>query len=425
MESTTKGAWLLAQSKSLNAVTGVGAARLENISYAGEIGRLYNLLRRNVADDPSPTINAATVTQACQLNNIDRPSRENGLRVLQEAGRIDVAKNGAVSVLGATSKAVLEVTAEIFDTSNPSDDEQAVLELSEKVAEKPVIREEAIEYIGDSFNITNIEASSLIDLCKRTAIIDEEADRDRNILFNSNTFRDGQYAKKAYLILQGLTASDQANLGEVQEKLRSCGALYDNDVKSILGEELFRRLLSVGLFDRMEVSNRTEAVGYITSPNDFQKYGRPFEDDPIDDAKALLASLTYGRTRSDQRRGTILLPSDLLKALINGREVGGDYGVRAIGEDYHELEARQVVKVTPRPGNAGRFTFHLLKKDVGELALTIVSGGMAAQEAVLLDGTPATTFNGPHKVRMKLRDKNDIADRRYVGKALDRLRSGG
>ena len=43
----------------------------------------------------------------------------------------------------------------------------------------------------------------------------------------------------------------------------------------------------------MEVSNSTEAVGYITSPNDFQKYGRPFEDDPIDDAKALLASLTY------------------------------------------------------------------------------------------------------------------------------------
>jgi hypothetical protein len=52
MDKTTKGAWLLAQSKSLDAVTGAGAARLENISYAGRIGRLYNLLRRNVAKDP-------------------------------------------------------------------------------------------------------------------------------------------------------------------------------------------------------------------------------------------------------------------------------------------------------------------------------------------------------------------------------------
>ena len=53
---TTKGAWLLAQSKNLDAVTGIGAAQLENISYAGHIGRLYNLLRRNLADDPNPTI---------------------------------------------------------------------------------------------------------------------------------------------------------------------------------------------------------------------------------------------------------------------------------------------------------------------------------------------------------------------------------
>jgi hypothetical protein len=88
MDKTTKGAWLLAQSKSLDAVTGAGAARLENISYAGRIGRLYNLLRRNVANDPNPTIDTATVRRICQLNNIDRPSREMGLRVLAAAGRI-------------------------------------------------------------------------------------------------------------------------------------------------------------------------------------------------------------------------------------------------------------------------------------------------------------------------------------------------
>jgi hypothetical protein len=33
MDKKTKGAWLLAQSKNLDAVTGAGAARLENISY--------------------------------------------------------------------------------------------------------------------------------------------------------------------------------------------------------------------------------------------------------------------------------------------------------------------------------------------------------------------------------------------------------
>ncbi|MGB9368666.1 MAG: hypothetical protein WCE79_21905 [Xanthobacteraceae bacterium] len=425
MDKTTKGAWLLAQSKSLDAVTGAGAARLENVSYAGRIGRLYNLLRRNVADDPNPTIDAETVRRICQLNNIDRPSRETGLKVLSDAGRIDVASNEAVSVLGATTKAVLEVTADIFSEANPTRDEEAVLELSEKVAEKPVGRKEATQFVGDLYRIPAAGASSLIDLCKSTAIIDEAADRDRTILFNSNTFRDGQYARKTLLILEGLTATEQATLSEVQEKLRVNGALYDADVRTILGDDLYRRLVSVGLFDRMEVSNRTEAVGYITSPNDFQKFGRPFEDDPIDDAKALLASLTYGRTRSDMYRGQITLPTALLRALIAGREVGGQYGVQAIGEDYRELEARQVVKVTPVRGRSDRYTFHLLKKDVGELALTIVRGGAAAQEAVLLDGSAATAFKGPHTVRTEVRAKNSVPDKRFVADALDRLRSGG
>ncbi len=420
MDKKTKGAWLLAQSKNLDAVT--GAARLEDISYAGRIGRLYNLLRRNVADDPNPTVTSDTVKWACQLNGIDKPTREIGLKVLRNAGRIDIAKNGAVSVLGATSTAVLEVTADIFADAGPSKDEEAVLELSEKVAEKPLGRKEATEFVSDLYRIAAPKASSLIDLCKSTAIIDEETDLDRTILFNSNTFRDGQYAKKALRVLEALTSDERTRLSEVQEKLRGNGALYDVQVKKILGAELYKRLISVGFFDRMEVSNSTEAVGYIASPNDFQKYGRPFEDDPIDDAKALLASLTYGQTRSSYIRGNITMPDALLRALIAGREIGKN-GVRAIGEDYRELEARQVVKVTAR--GSDRYTMKLLKKDVGELALTIVRGGAAAQEAILLDGSAAAAFKGPHTVRQEVREKNNIGDRRFVTEALDRLRSGG
>jgi hypothetical protein len=75
-------------------------------------------------------------------------------------------------------------------------DEEAVVDLSEKVAAKPLPRKGATEFIGDLYKIAHERAGSLIDLCRSTAIIDEETDRDRTILFNSNTFRDGQYAKK-------------------------------------------------------------------------------------------------------------------------------------------------------------------------------------------------------------------------------------
>lgn len=424
MDNKTKGAWLLAQSKSLDGYSGAGAARLENVPYSGKIGRLYNLLRRNSDEASTFTISKETVEKACQLSGVDKPARQMGLQVLKDAGRIDVTSDGSVAVLGATTQAVLEATAEIFDDQAPSADERAIIDLSERVSGNPVKRAEAEEYISDTHKLKKADAASLVDLSKSTALIDEEGEGGHGILFNSHTFRDGKYAQKAHRVLEQLKADERARLTEVQEKLSRHGALYDADVENILGADLYKRLVSVGLFDRMEVSNSSESVGYVASPNDFQKFGRPFEEDPIDDAKALIASLTYGQTRSSYTRGQITMPEALIRALVRGDELAARAGgVRAIGEDYRELEARQVVEVIPK--SSGRFTMRLLKKDVGELALTIVRGGAASQEAVLMDGSPARAFKGPHAARNEVRAKNDIADKRFVHDALDRLRSGG
>ena len=424
MERKTKGAWLLAQSKSLDGHSGAGAARLENVSYSGKIGRLYNLLRRHSDEANTFTISKQTVEMACQLNGIDKSARRIGLEVLKGVGRIDVSADGSVAVLGATTQAVLEATAEIFDDQEPSADEQAIIDLSERVSSKPVKRTEAEEYISDIHKLKKADTTSLVDLSKRMALIDEEGEHNQGILFNSHTFRDGEYAQKAHKVLEQLKANERACLTEVQEKLSRHGAMYDADAEKILGAGLYKRLVSVGLFDRMEVSNSTEAVGYIASPNDFQRFGRPFEEDPIDDAKALIASLTYGQTRSHHTRGQITMPEALIKALVRGDELAArSGGVRAIGEDYRELEARQVVEVTKK--SAGRFTMRLLKKDVGDLALTIVRGGDASQQAVLIDGSPARAFKGPHAARNELRALNDIPDKRFVHDTLDRLRSGG
>lgn len=292
MDKKTKGAWLLAQSKSLDAYSGPGTARLENISYSGKVGRLYNLLRRQSDESSTFIIPKNLVDNACQLNGIDKSARQDGLRILKDAGRIDTTKDGAIAILGATTQAVLEATVDVFDDQNPTSDEQAIIDLSEYVSGKPLKRKDAEEFISDTHKLAKAEASTLVDLSKKTALIDEEGESGHTILFNSHTFRDGSYAEKSYRVLQQLKADEQTRLSEVQEKLRLHGALYDADVEKMLGTNLYKRLVSVGLFDRMEVSNSTESVGYVASPNDFQKFGRPFEEDPIDDAKALIASLS-------------------------------------------------------------------------------------------------------------------------------------
>lgn len=422
MDKRTKGAWLLAHSKNLDHVSGPGALRLERISYAGKIGRLYNVLRRGSNEARATVIPSATVDNLCQLNNIDLASRRDGLKVLGEAGRIDVASGGSVAVLGATSSIVLETAADVFENTHASQDENAVLELSDKVSGRPINRPEAEQHIGDIYKIEKTQVSSLVDLCKHAALIDEEVDRGRAILFNSNTFRDKQRAKKAYFILQALKPAESTRLTELEEMLRA-GTILDTDAEHILGSELYTRLASVGYFDRMEVNNPTESVGYIALPDAFQRYGRPFEEDPIDDAKALLASLTYGMTRSAETRGKIVLPLVLLDGLIAGRKIGGQWGATAIGEDYKELERRGVVQVTPAGGT--RFRMELLKPDVGRLARAIIAGGRPSEEAILMGAGPATGFKGPDELRRKMRRKNTAEDRAFVASALDRIRSGG
>lgn len=189
MENKIRGAWLLSQSKSIDAFQNAG--RLENIQYAGRAGRLYNLLRRNVEGTTTATLEATDVTNICRANGIDRSVREAALSKLKQEGRIDASSSGAINVLGATATGVLETTAAIFDSCTPTNEEQAVLHLSERVAKRPAERGEIEEYVSDTFKITQLQTSSLIDVCKNIAILDQAEAGGRAILFNNNTFRDG------------------------------------------------------------------------------------------------------------------------------------------------------------------------------------------------------------------------------------------
>src|SRR3546814_9332237 len=74
---------------------------------------------------------------------------------------IDIATNGSIAVLGATSLAVLEVTSELFHQARPSAEEHAVLALSEQVATNPQSTSHAVDYIGDEFRISKDNAASL------------------------------------------------------------------------------------------------------------------------------------------------------------------------------------------------------------------------------------------------------------------------
>lgn len=421
MEKRTEGAWLLSHSKKLD--NSLGTQRFENVHYSGKIGRLYSVLRRETATATSITIPSATVQKLCQLNNIDVSSRREGLRVLSELGRIDVGGDGSVDVLGATTTIVLETTSEIFQEAGVTDGERALIYASEVTSSQPQDEAELLEQISDEFKLARRSATEVLEVAHDAALLDKESYRDKTIVFSQNVFRSGESAKKTYFLLQSLSGADTRLVVEAQELLHSRGAVHESELSRILGQDLLKRLLSVGFFDRMEVNNEAEAAGYLAAPDAFQRYGRPFEEDPIDDAKALLASLTYGMSRSSYTRGQITLPTRLLNKLIEGGEVGDEKPVRAIGEDYREVERRGVVQVIPHQN--GRFSMKLLKEDVGHLARAIIQGQSAAEESLLMSSRAATSFRGPEENRVDVRKVNTVNDRKFVTDALDAIRSGG
>jgi hypothetical protein len=111
----------------------------------------------------------------------------------------------------------------------------------------------------------------------------------------------------------------------------------------------------------------------------------------------------------------------LMRKLIDGQWVGS---ATAIGHDYKVLEMKGVVQV--RPADSGRFDMRLLKKDVGKLALEVITEGEASTHSLLrLPSASATMYHRPEDNRVIIRKKQSQPLKKGIASLLDDLRTGG
>jgi hypothetical protein len=112
----------------------------------------------------------------------------------------------------------------------------------------------------------------------------------------------------------------------------------------------------------------------------------------------------------------------LLRKLIGGGQVGP---ATAIGEDYRVLETKGVIRV--RKGARYGFVMKLLKRDVGEMALEVLTTGEAASSSAVDRPLPGmmTGYSGPEKTRSDFRRKQAPASRRMTEDVLQALRTQG
>lgn len=414
MDKKTQGAWLLHHCRKLQVTTNQD---FDAIAFAGKTGTLLSA----ISAEKQGVVPQTRLEALARANHISPKTEMPAIVAELARQRLVMPGSGGIEVLGLTGHAVLEHTARIFDESPHEVHEDAVILVSEIASENPTTDKAVSEFLSDHFKLSEPSVKATLNLAGTIGFFDSEPISDtEKLLFNGNLFRRDD-ARKINGVLSSMKPSEANLLQEVNSKLQETGCLLLETVSRMLGQELFARLHSIGLFDVSIVGNDQGKSHFVTRPAAFSKFSDSIADDALDLAKALVASLTYGMTVSSYYRGRIQVISKLMRKLINGYSVGP---ATAIGNDYQALELKGVVAVSP--AERGMFTMRLLKPEVGRLALAVIEeGDITAESVTHLPGARVTEYVVPEATREVQRKNASEAVKLNTRNLLQEIRTGG
>lgn len=403
MENRTKGAWLINHSKKLEEFTNTN--NFEEIQLAGKCGVFLSNLSATNEESNISQDKVDVIATNCNINKkLELPTIKN---TLKEAQLIDYDTKGNIVMLGITSDAILNHTSNIFEQIGNTPIQNAALELSNSISNKPIDEDEAKEYISDTYKIDSKANESLFIQAEEFGFVDFETIDDKKTYFNGNLFKRDTISKTSK-VLDSLSSEESNKLRELDSLIIKEGGVDLEKANLIVGDALLGKIRAIGLYDCNEVSNSKHRKIYLTKPSAFAKFGNPFEEDVLDLAKAFISSLLYGIQFSNTMRGRIQSYSmaiNMIKKLLRGESVGP---CTAIGQDYYILELNRVIQLMHN-GN-GFYNMKLLKYDIARIALEVLEKGEVAETTVINDAISSSSlsmYKGPEKLRKQVRKRKD------------------
>lgn len=369
---------------------------------------------------------AAVITKThakaiAQGAHIDPRLELNGLLQILERKRLIEQSESEISILGVTTRGSLSQAYDIFLEAEPTAYELASLTLAELASQAPVQRSQVSEYIGDIYKLSNIQTDDFLNRVESIGFVDKEATGSDQLLFNGNLFRRDSIVK-TQMVLSTLSSTEQQSLAIISEELSKKGCLECDYVARILTDPLFDKLVAAGLYDLNGVTNTQGNYVYVTSPAAFHKFVNPMVDDCFNMAKSLVAALTYGMNKRTSNKGRITDLPALVGKLISGCEVGP---TTSIGQDYRVLEVNGVVQLRADKTFKDRFYLRLLKKEVGELALQVLTQGNAYEQSLVeLPSAPMSGYIDPEENRSSIRKRQSSLSKQATRDMLEALRTG-
>ena len=288
MENRTKGAWIINHTKKLQEFDGI--SNFEDIQLAGKCGQF--LINLAATKEPS-TLSKSRVDVIAENVLINkRIELPTIIKTLKDQQLIDISASGDISVIGITSSSTLLHTANIFNYSG-NDYQNAAIELSNYVSDKPIDGILLKEYISDTYKLAKNENDNLFIQAEEIGFVDYEDAEGEKIYFNGNLFKHDDITKTTK-VLSSLNPKEVSNIQILDEKIIKEGCVEHEFALTLLGSTLLNKLKAIAMYDFNEVKNETDIKIYLTKPSSFAKFGDPFEEDILDLAKAFIASLIYG-----------------------------------------------------------------------------------------------------------------------------------
>lgn len=417
IDKRSRGAWTIHHGQK-TAATLNGSAEFSALDTAGKAASLLSQL----AGSDQVVVDKARIDALAKAAGLNVKLEVPGLLDLLAKRRlISQSSSGDIETLGLTSNATVGHAADLFDDLDPTPEERASIVLAEVTSGAPQAAERVAEFVGDQLSLAKANLNSIMERSEVFGFVDAEGVGADKLIFNGNLFRRDNLAKTAR-VLSSLSTTESAMITSLDTALAAKGCMPVGDVENILGKALFEKLMAAGMYDVNMVANPSGEFGFVTRPSAFHKFNDPIADDAFDLAKALVAALTFGMTQSDTGRGKIEMIGALLRKLVNGGTVGP---ATAIGEDYRVLEHKGVLKLAK--GSSYGWMMKLLKRDVGEMALAVLTTGETAADVVdrplpgVLNG-----YSGPERTRTEFRQKKQTPpSRKHTFDVLSALRTGG
>jgi hypothetical protein len=411
------GAWIIHHGKKL-ALDTHGASEYPAIDQSAKASTLL----AKMGETGNVTLKKDVVRAIAKSNGLNPKYELDGLLdVLSKRRLVELSEN-EVSILGVTTRGVLQHAADMFDESNPNPFERAAIVLGEEASIEPIRYSEVASKIGDEHKLTSVETEEFLDRAEQIGFVDVEGEGADRLLFNGNLFKRDSVMKAARVI-DSLNTDETNKVREVAHLLESHGCVRYGQVEGILGESLFEKLKAAGLYDVSIVGNETGSHPYVTLPGAFHKFVNPLVDDVFDMAKALVSALMYGIQDRNYSVGKIFFPTILINKLIKGGEVGP---ATAIGADYRVLEINRVVAIRRDISYPDRFFLRLLKREIGVLALEVLTTGDASASSLrVLPGSPMSSYTGPEESRVAVRKRQTQTSKTQTRDVLNAIRGGG